>query len=433
MIARYTRKEMAKIWEPENQCAKWLEIELLACEALNKSGEIPDAAFHTIKKKASFTIERIQEIEREVKHDVIAFITCVSENVGEDARYIHLGLTSSDILDTSFSLLLKEASDIIIKDIQQLLAVLKKKALRYKKTVMIGRTHGIHAEPITFGFKMARWYEEMKRNLVRMERARETIRYGKISGAVGTFAHVSPFVEKYVCKKLGLKPDPISTQIIQRDRHAEYFTTLAIIASSLDTFAQEIRLLQRTEVREAEEYFSKGQKGSSAMPHKRNPILSENLSGLARLVRANALAALENVPLWHERDISHSSVERVIGPDSTMVVDFMLNRFISLVDSLVIYPEQMVRNLNITKGIFFSQAIMLRLIKKGLSREEAYRVVQRIALRAWDEGRDFKEIIVKDASIRKFLDEKEILMSCDLTHYLKHIDEIYRRVFGRGR
>jgi len=312
MISRYTRKEMGKIWEPENRFRKWLDIELLVCEALNKSGEIPSSSLKKIKQKASFDIERIDKIEREVKHDVIAFLTSVSEYVGEDARYIHMGLTSSDILDTSFSLLLKEASELIIKDIESLLAVLKKKAFKYRKTVMIGRTHGIHAEPITFGFKMALWYEEMKRNLVRMQRARENISCGKISGAVGTFAHTSPFVEEYVCKKLGLKPDPVSTQIIQRDRHAEYFATLAIIASSLDTFAQEIRLLQRTEVREAEEFFSKGQKGSSAMPHKRNPVLSENISGLARVVRSHALTALENVPLWHERDISHSSAERVI-------------------------------------------------------------------------------------------------------------------------
>jgi len=354
---------MGEIWEPENRFRKWLEIEILACEALNKLGEMPDSSLKRIKKKASIDIKRINEIERKVKHDVIAFITCVSESVGEDARYIHLGLTSSDILDTSFSLMLKETSELIIKDIERLLAVLKEKAFRHKRTVMIGRTHGTHAEPITFGFKMALWYEEMKRNLVRMKKAKEIISCGKISGAVGTFAHISPFVEEYVCKKLGLKPDPISTQIIQRDRHAEYFTTLAIIASSLDTFAQEIRLLQRTEVREAEEFFSKGQKGSSAMPHKRNPVLSENISGLARVVRSNALAALEDVPLWHERDISHSSVERVIGPDSTILVDFMLNRFISIMEQLVIYPEQMETNLNLTKGIFFSQAIMLKLIK----------------------------------------------------------------------
>lgn len=430
MIPRYTRKEMGKIWDPENQFRKWLEIELLACEALNRLGEIPDASLKRIKKKASFTIERINEIEREVKHDVIAFLTSVGEKVGEDARYIHLGLTSSDILDTSFSLLLREAAELIIRDMEKLLAVLKKKAFRYKKTVMMGRTHGIHAEPITFGFKMALWYEEMKRNLVRMRKAKGAISYGKISGAVGTFAHISPFVEEYVCKKLRLKPDPISTQIIQRDRHAEYFTTLAIIASSLDAFAQEVRLLQRTEVREVEEFFSKGQKGSSAMPHKRNPVLSENISGLARVVRSHALAALENVPLWHERDISHSSVERVIGPDSTILVDFMLNRFLSIVEQLVVYPEQMETNLNLTKGVFFSQAIMLRLIKRGLSREDAYRVVQRSALKAWDEGKDFKKIISKNVTTRKYLSKKEIDQCCNLRYYLRYINESFKRVFG---
>jgi adenylosuccinate lyase len=431
MISRYTRKEMGEIWEPENRFRKWLDIEILACEALNRLGEIPDASFKKIKKKASFDIDRINEIEREVKHDVIAFLTSVSEKVGEDARYIHLGLTSSDILDTSFSLLLKEASEIIIKDIKQLLAVLKKKAFKHKKTVMMGRTHGIHAEPITFGLKMALWYEEMKRNLVRMQSARETISYGKISGAVGTFAHISPKVEKHVCKKLGLKPAPVSTQIIQRDRHAEFFSTLAIIASSLDAFAQEIRLLQRTEVREAEEYFSKGQKGSSAMPHKRNPIISENLSGLARLVRSHALAAFENVPLWHERDISHSSVERVIGPDSTILVDFMLSRFSTMVDQLVVYPEEMEKNIQLTKGIFFSQAIMLKLIKRGLSREDAYRVVQKIALKSWDKGENFRETIGKDANIKKYLPKKEIEQCCNMKHYLKNIDEIFLRVFGK--
>jgi len=431
MIPRYTREEMGKIWEPENRFRKWLDIEILVCEALNKSGEIPDSSLKNIKRNASFDIGRIDEIEREVKHDVIAFLTSVSEHVGDDARYIHMGITSSDILDTSLSLLLKEASLLIIKDIEHLLAVLKKKAFKHKQTVMIGRTHGIHAEPITFGFKMALWYEEMKRNLRRMRRAKENISYGKISGAVGTFSHTSPFVEEYVCKKLGLKPAPVSTQIIQRDRHAEYFSTLAIVASSLDNFAQEIRLLQRTEVREAEEFFSKGQKGSSAMPHKRNPVLSENLSGLARVVRSHALTAFENVTLWHERDISHSSEERVIGPDSTVLIDFMLNRFTSIVEQLVVYPKQMEKNLNLTNGIFFSQAIMLRLVKKGLSRENAYRVVQKSALKAWDERKDFKNIISKDSSVKKYLSKQEIERSCNIKNYLKHIDDIFVRVFGK--
>lgn len=431
MIPRYTREEMGKIWEPENRFGKWLDIEILVCEALNKLGEIPNSSLKNIKRNASFDIGRIDEIEREVKHDVIAFLTSVSEHVGDDARYIHMGITSSDILDTSLSLLLKEASLLIIKDIEHLLAVLKKKAFKHKQTVMIGRTHGIHAEPITFGFKMALWYEEMKRNLTRMRRAKENISYGKISGAVGTFAHTSPFVEEYVCKKLGLKPAPVSTQIIQRDRHAEFFATLSIIASSLDKFAQEIRLLQRTEVGEAEEFFSKGQKGSSAMPHKRNPVLSENLSGLARVVRSHALTAFENVALWHERDISHSSAERVIGPDSTILIDFMLNRFASIVEQLVVHPKQMEKNLNLTNGIFFSQAIMLRLVKKGLSREDAYRVVQKSALKAWGEGKDFKNVIAKDRAIKKYLSKKEIEQSCNMKNYLKHIDDIFLRVFGK--
>jgi len=431
MIPRYTRKEMGEIWEPENRFRKWLDIEILVCEALNKLGEIPNSSLKNIKRNASFDIGRIDEIEREVKHDVIAFLTSVSEHVGDDARYIHMGITSSDILDTSLSLLLKEASLLIIKDIEHLLAVLKKKAFKHKQTVMIGRTHGIHAEPITFGFKMALWYEEMKRNLTRMRRAKENISYGKISGAVGTFAHTSPFVEEYVCKKLGLKPAPVSTQIIQRDRHAEFFATLSIIASSLDKFAQEIRLLQRTEVGEAEEFFSKGQKGSSAMPHKRNPVLSENLSGLARVVRSHALTAFENVALWHERDISHSSAERVIGPDSTILIDFMLNRFTSIVEQLVVYPKQMEKNLNLTNGIFFSQAIMLRLVKKGLSRENAYRVVQKSALQAWDESKDFKNVIAKDSAVKKYLSKKEIEQSCNMKNYLKHIDDIFLRVFGK--
>ena len=422
---------MGKIWEPENRFRKWLDIEILVCEALNKLGEIPNSSLKNIKRDASFDIGRIDEIEREVKHDVIAFLTSVSEHVGDDARYIHMGITSSDILDTSLSLLLKEASMLIIKDIERLLAVLKKKAFKHKQTIMIGRTHGIHAEPITFGFKMALWYEAMKRNLARMQRAKENISYGKISGAVGTFAHTSPFVEEYVCKKLGLKPAPVSTQIIQRDRHAEFFATLAIVASSLDNFAQEIRLLQRTEVGEAEEFFSKGQKGSSAMPHKRNPVLSENLSGLARVVRSHALTAFENVTLWHERDISHSSAERVIGPDSTILIDFMLNRFTSIVEQLVVYPKQMEKNLNLTNGIFFSQAIMLRLVKKGLSREDAYRVVQKSALKAWDEVKDFKNIIGKDSAVKKYLSKKEIEQSCNMKNYLKHIDDIFLRVFGK--
>ncbi|MBU4074592.1 MAG: adenylosuccinate lyase, partial [Proteobacteria bacterium] len=349
MIPRYSREKMTAIWSPENRYRKWLDIEILACEALALRGEIPEASLKNIREKAGFDVDRIDEIEKTTKHDVIAFLTSVTEKVGEDGRFIHMGLTSSDILDTSLAVLLCEAADIIIEDLDALLAALKRKALAHKNTLMIGRTHGIHAEPITFGLKMALWYAEMERNRERMVRARETIGTGKLSGAVGTFSFIDPAIEAYVCGKLGLKPAPVSSQIVQRDRHAEYFTTLAIIASSIDKFAQEIRLLQRTEVREAEEFFSPGQKGSSAMPHKRNPVLSENLSGLARLMRSYALAALEDVALWHERDISHSSVERVIGPDATILLDFILGRFTGLIGRLVVYPERMLANLQMTK------------------------------------------------------------------------------------
>jgi adenylosuccinate lyase len=344
-----------------------------------------------------------------------------------------MGLTSSDILDTAFSLQLCEAADLIIRDIRRLLTVLEARAWEHKNTVMIGRTHGIHAEPITFGLKMALWFEEMQRNLARMQAARESISYGKISGAVGTYAHLSPAVEAYVCRKLGLKPDPVSTQIIQRDRHAHYFTTLALIASSLECFAQEIRHLQRTEVREAEEYFSPGQKGSSAMPHKRNPILSENVSGLARLVRAYSLTAMENIPLWHERDISHSSAERVIGPDSTIVVDFMLNRFTRLIEQLVIYPDQMKRNLGLTNGVFYSQTVMLMLVDKGVTREDAYRLVQKCAHRAWDTNRGFVQLMLKDREIMKHLTRKEIETTCTLERHLQALDGIFKRVFKKSR
>lgn len=433
MIDRYSREEMARIWKAENRFRTWLDVELCVCEALHRMGKIPDVSWKAIRQKASFDVRRIDEIEAETKHDVIAFLTSVAERVGPDARYIHLGLTSSDILDTAFSLQLCEAADVIIKDIQRMLAVLKAKAWEHKKTVMIGRTHGIHAEPITFGLKMALWFEEMQRNLGRMQAARESISYGKISGAVGTYAHLSPFVEEYVCRKLGLKPDPVSTQIIQRDRHAHYFTTLAIIASSLDCFAQEIRHLQRTEVREAEEYFSPGQKGSSAMPHKRNPILSENVCGLARLVRAYAIAALENVPLWHERDISHSSAERVIGPDSTIVLDFMLNRFTRLVEGLVIYPEQMKKNLELTNGLFYSQTVMLLLVEKGVTRENAYRLVQKCAHRAWDTNRNFVQLILRDKQVMKHLTRKEIEITCTLERHLQSLDDIFKRVFKQAQ
>jgi len=429
MISRYTRPEMGRIWTDENRLKKWLRIEILACEALAEMGEIPSQALKEIREKARFDVERVAEIEKVTKHDVVAFLTAVGENVGEASRYIHFGLTSSDILDTSLALLLKEASELIIEDIRKFLSVLKNKASAYKNTVMIGRSHGIHAEPITFGLKMALWYDEMRRNLTRMERAKEAISYGKISGAVGTFGHVPPFVEDYVCRKCGLKPSPISTQIIQRDHHAEFFSTLAIIASSIEKFAVEIRHLQRTEVLEAEEFFTKGQKGSSAMPHKRNPILSENLCGLARLVRANSIAALENIPLWHERDISHSSVERVIAPDSTILLDYMLNRAINIIDKLLVYPDNMMRNVEKTKGLIFSEGLMLELTKRKISREEAYAMVQRNAMRVWEEETDFKEEILKDPDITKVLSREEIEECFDLEGHLRHVDEIFKRIF----
>ena len=365
MIPRYSREKMTKIWSQENKYQKWLDVEISACEAMAKLRKIPQKALKNIKEKVSIDVERIDEIEKTTKHDVIAFLTSLTEKVGEDGRFIHMGMTSSDVLDTAFDVQLKESAEILLEDIDKLLAVLKRRAFEHKNTLMIGRSHGIHAEPITFGMKMALWYQEMQRNRARLVQAKKSVSVGKISGAVGTFSFIDPFVEEYVCGKLGLKPAPVSSQIVQRDRHAEFFTTLAIIASSLDKFAQEIRLLQRTEVREAEEYFSPGQKGSSAMPHKRNPVLSENISGLARLVRSYALAALEDVALWHERDISHSSVERVIGPDATIALDFMLGRFTGLMDKLVVYPERMLANLNMTHGVIFSQMVLLALIEKG--------------------------------------------------------------------
>ena len=429
MIPRYSRERMTAVWSPENRYRKWLDIEILACEAMARRGEIPKESLRRIKAKAGFDIARIDEIEKTTKHDVIAFLTSVTEKVGEDGRFIHMGLTSSDILDTSLAILLREAADILIEDLDRLLDVLKEKALAHKKTVMIGRSHGIHAEPITFGLKMALWHQEMQRNRERMIRARETVSHGKIAGAVGTFSFVDPGVEAYVCRRLGLKPAPVSSQIVQRDRHAEFFSTLAIVASSIDKFAQEIRLLQRTEVREAEEYFSPGQKGSSAMPHKRNPVLSENLSGLSRLMRAYALAALEDVALWHERDISHSSVERVIGPDATTLLDFMLNRFTGLMEKLVVYPDRMLENLNMTRGVIFSQRVLLKLIEKGMSREEAYALVQRNAMKSWQEGVDFKSLLRKDKRVTASLNRNDLDHVFKVEHFLKNIDFIFGRVF----
>lgn len=429
MIERYTRPEMGAIWEPHNRFAKWLEVEVLVCEAMAQEGMIPQKSLDTIKEKADFSIDRIQEIEEEVKHDVIAFLTNVEEHVGPDARFIHLGLTSSDILDTALALQLKEAMVMIIDDVHNLLAVLKERAFEHKNTVMIGRSHGIHAEPITFGLKLAVWYSEMKRNLTRLEQALDVISYGKISGAVGTFANIPPQIEKYVCDHLGLKPAAISTQIIQRDRYAQYFTALAILAGSIEKIAVEIRHLQRTEVGEVEEAFAAGQKGSSAMPHKKNPIGSENISGLARLVRSYALAAMENIPLWHERDISHSSVERVIAPDSTILIDYMLNRLTRMLKNLVVYSKTMAENLETLKGLIFSQQVLLALIAEGCARQHAYSLVQRVSLQAWHGEESFKELLGGDPDIQKYLDKKEIEEIFSLNYHLRHVEEIFARVF----
>lgn len=430
MIPRYSREKMTAIWSQENKYQKWLDVEVAACEAMVKLGKVPQQALANIKAGAVINVARIDEIEKVTKHDVIAFVSSLTEKIGEDGRFIHMGLTSSDVLDTALAVQLVEAADILLDDLDQLLIVLKRRANEHKNTLMIGRSHGIHAEPITFGLKMALWYQEMQRNRERMARARETISYGKISGAVGTFSFIEPFVEEYVCEKLGLKPAPVSSQIVQRDRHAEYFTTLAIIASSLDKFAQEIRLLQRTEVREAEEYFSPGQKGSSAMPHKRNPVLSENISGLARLVRSYAVAALEDVALWHERDISHSSVERVIGPDATILLDFMLGRFTSMMDKLVIYPERMMANINMTHGVIFSQMVLLALIEKGTTREEAYAIVQKNAMNSWQEGSEFRKLLSQDEIVQKYLDENDLDGIFNVNNFLKNLDFIFNRVFA---
>ena len=433
MIPRYTRKKMAAVWESENRFRKWLQIEIYACEAMARQGLVPSSALKEIKKKAGFEVARVEEVEKVVKHDVIAFLTTVSERVGPAARYLHWGLTSSDILDTSLAMQLVEAAGILGGDLEAFLEVLKRRAFEHRNTPMIGRTHGMHAEPTTFGLKLALWYAEMERNRERLRRAKERIGFGKISGAVGTFAHLSPAVEAYVCRKCGLQPAPISNQVIQRDRHAEFFTTLALIATSIEKIATEIRHLQRTEVSEAEEPFSEGQKGSSAMPHKRNPIGSENLSGLARLLRGNALASLEDVALWHERDISHSSVERVIAPDSTILLDYMLDRITRLIDHLVVYPQNMKTNLERTRGMIFSEGVLLQLVQKGLTREEAYALVQKAAFQVGGGKRQFEKVLLKDRAILKYLTAKEIRECLDLKHTLRHVDTLFRRVFGRRK
>ena len=428
MIARYTLPKMGAIWTDENKFKKWLQVEIVVCEVQAELGLIPKDALEQIQAKSNFSIERILEIEKEVKHDVIAFLTNVGECVGESSRYIHFGMTSSDLLDTAYALLMREAGEILLEDLQQLRYVLKAKALEHKDTVCIGRSHGIHAEPTTFGLKMALWYDEVNRHIRRLERAVETISYGKFSGTVGTFAHLDPVIEEKVCQKLNLKPAPVSTQIIQRDRYAEYLTTLALIGSSLEKFATEIRNLQRTEILEVEEYFSTGQKGSSAMPHKRNPVVSEQISGQARILRANAQAAMENVTLWHERDISHSSVERVIIPDSTILLDYMLSKFINLINDLLVYPENMMANLDRTNGLIFSQSVLLALTKKGLLREPAYRLVQTCAMESWQTKKNFKQFLLENKEIGEHLSAQEINDLFDLKVQLRNVDHIFKKV-----
>jgi len=424
---------MGKLWDLENKYHKWLDVEIAACEAWAELGEIPRDALRTIKKKAMFNVNNIDGIEKVVKHDVIAFLTSVAQSLGPESRFMHKGLTSSDILDTALALLMRDASDMIIRDIIELMDVLKKQAYKYKETLMIGRSHGIHAEPMTFGLKFVLWFEDMKRNLSRIKKARETISVGKLSGAVGTFSNIPPAIEEKVCKKLGLRPEPVATQIVQRDRHAEYLLTLALIAASVEKIAVEIRHLQRTEVLEAEEPFMAGQKGSSAMPHKRNPIGCENLSGLARLVRSNAMAALENIALWHERDISHSSVERVIIPDSSILTDYMLNRLKGILDKLHVYPKRMKENMLRSYGLFNSQRVMLALIDKGLNRDFAYDIVQRNAMKSWQTGSQFRKILFRDTDVKRYLTAKEIEDIFDLKYYLKNVDYIFKRVFGQAR
>ena len=430
MIPRYTRPDMARIWEPENRFRIWLEIETLACEAQAELRVIPREAVQIIREKGDFDIARIDAIEAEVKHDVIAFLTSVAEFVGPEARFIHQGMTSSDVLDTCLSVQLVQAADELLADLDQVLDAIKVRAYEHKGTVCMGRSHGIHAEPVTFGLKLATWYAEMDRNRTRLRAARAGIATGAISGAVGTFANIDPFVEEYVCARMGLKPEPVSTQVIPRDRHAEYFCVLAIIASSMERIAVEIRHLQRTEVLEAEEFFSKGQKGSSAMPHKRNPILSENLTGQARYVRGFAVPALENIALWHERDISHSSVERYIGPDATVALDFSLRRLAGMIGNLVVYPQNMLKNLNQMKGLVFSQKILLDLTQAGVSREDSYRLVQRNAMKVWEQGKDFLTELLADQEVVGALGEAKIREAFDLNYHLKHVDTIFKRVFG---
>ncbi|NGP76132.1 adenylosuccinate lyase [Balneolaceae bacterium YR4-1] len=428
MIERYSRKEMADIWSLENQFQAWLEVELAACWAWSKLGKIPEEDVTKLYDKASFDVERIKEIEKQTRHDVVAFTRSVSESLGEEKKWVHYGLTSTDVVDTANGFRLKQANAILRKDIEHIIEVLANKAKEHKYTVMMGRTHGVHAEPTTFGLKCALWYAEMKRNLERFEKAASDVEFGKMSGSVGTFANIPPEVEEYVCEKLGLQPAPISTQTLQRDRHAAYVSTLALIGSSLEKMAVEIRHLQRSEVREAEEFFRKGQKGSSSMPHKRNPVSSENISGCSRVLRGYMVSAFENIPLWHERDISHSSVERIILPDATILLDYMLNRFSGVLDKLTVYEENMKDNIYKTYGLTFSQRVLHMLIDKGMSREKAYDTVQPLAMKAWEEKTMFRDLVEADETVREQLSDEEIDEAFDLKHHTRNVDRIFQRV-----
>jgi adenylosuccinate lyase len=431
LIPRYTRPEMARIWSEENRFRTWLAVEIAATETLSEAGLVPKEAAKIIRDRADFRVERIHEIEAEVRHDVIAFTTAVAEFVGPESRWFHYGLTSNDVVDTAQALLVKQASELIAKDLERFAEVLERRAWEFKDTPMVGRTHGVHAEPITFGFKIANWYSETQRNIARFKAAAEDMRVGKFSGAVGIFAHLTPEIEEKICARLGLKAAAVSSQVIQRDRHAQYLATLAVIASTLDKIATEIRHLQRTEVREAEEFFSEKQKGSSAMPHKRNPVNAEQISGLARVVRSNAQAGFENVALWHERDISHSSAERVILPDSTTLADYLLNKTSNLVETMFVYPERMMANLQSTRGLIFSGQLLLDLVEHGVSRELAYRLVQSHAMRAWKESLDFHQLILDDKEIAAKVPRKQVEYVFDLSRQLKNVDKIFARVFGR--
>ena len=429
MIPRYTRPVMEKIWNERNEWQTMLDVEIAACEANAELGRIPKEAVEVIKAKADFDVDRIHEIDREINHDIIAFLTNVGEYVGDEAKYIHMGLTSTDVKDTSLNVQLKQASAVLLKDLEKLAEVLKRRAVEFKHVPTIGRTHGVHAEPTTFGLKLLLWYSETLRNIDRMKRAAEEMEVGKLSGAVGTYADIDPFVEEYVCKKLGLKQEIVATQVVQRDHHAEYVTTLGVIAGVLAQMALEVRHLQRTEVREAEEYFSPKQKGSSAMPHKRNPVKSERICGMARLIQGYSLPAFENIPLWHERDISHSSVERVMLPDATIALDYILSETTSLIDKLLVYPEKMMDDLNLTGGLIYSPRVLLALVAKGAYRDTAYRWVQRNAMKRWLDGEDFYENLCKDEDVRKYLTPEEIKACFDYQPMLKHVDDIFAR-FG---